>query len=207
MNDQLIKIRRGEKMKKMSLKLFLAILTFTLLLSACGGAAVSAEPTAGKAQAALVQFTGIIEAMDGDQWTINGQVLTVPPTLLRGKTFNVGDTIDMEVEVGDDGSFVVKSVDRSDDDNSNDDDDGNSNDDNDSNSNDDNGNDSNSNSSNSNSNSSNSNDDDDDNNSNSSNVNSNGSNSNDDDDDDNNSNDSNSNDDDDDDDDNDNDDD
>jgi antitoxin component of MazEF toxin-antitoxin module len=195
MNDQLIKTQRGEKMKKISLKLLLAVMTFALLLSACGGAAVSAEPTAGKAQAALVQFTGIIEAMDGDQWTINGQVLTVPPTLLRGKTFNVGDTIDMEVEVGDDGSFVVKSVDRSDDDNSNDDDDSNSNDDDDSNSNDDNGNDSNSNSSNGNGNSSNSNDDDDDdNNSNSSNTNSNSSNSNDDD---NNSNDSNSNDDDD----------
>ncbi|MBM4427019.1 MAG: hypothetical protein FJ031_07250 [Chloroflexi bacterium] len=183
-------------MKKVSLKLFLAVMTFALLLSACGGAAVSADPTAGKAQAALVQFTGIIEAMDGDQWTINGQVLTVPPTLLRGKTFNVGDAIDMEVEVGDDGSFVVKSVERSDDDNSNDDDDDNSDDDNDSNSNDDNGNDSNSNSSNSNSSNSNDDDDGDDNNTNSSNVNSNSSNSNDDDD--NNSNDSNSNDDDDD---------
>jgi antitoxin component of MazEF toxin-antitoxin module len=178
MNDQLIKTQRGEKMKKISLKLLLAVMTFALLLSACGGAAVSAEPTAGKAQAALVQFTGIIEAMDGDQWTVNGQVLTVPPTLLRGKTFNVGDTIDMEVEVGDDGSFVVKSVDRSDDDNSNDDDDGNSNDDDDSNSSDDDDgnsndddNDSNSNSSNTNSNSSNSNDDDDDNNSDDSNSN------------------------------------
>jgi hypothetical protein len=173
MHDQLIKIRRGEKMKKMSLKLFLAILTFTLLLSACGGAAVSAEPTAGKAQAALVQFTGIIEAMDGDQWTINGQMLTVPPVLLQGKTFNVGDTIDMEVEVGDDGSFIVKRVDRSDDDSNSNGDDG-------SNSNDDNGNDSNTNTSNLNSNSSN-------NNSNG-NSNSNSSNSNDDDDDDNNSN-------------------
>jgi len=177
-------------MKKISLKLFLAVMTFALLLSACGGAAVSAEPTAGKAQAALVQFTGIIEAMDGDQWTINGQVLTVPPALLNGKAFNVGDTIDMEVEVGDDGSFVVKRVERSDDDNSNDDDDsnsndddGNSNDDDDSNSNDDDDNNSND--------DGNSNDDDgnsnDDNDSNSSNSN----------DDDNNSNDSNSNDDDD----------
>lgn len=119
-------------MKKMSLKLFLAVMTFALLLSACGGA-VSAEPTAGKAQAALVQFTGIIEAMDGDQWTVNGQVLTVDPSLLGGKTFNVGDTIEMEVEVQSDGAVVVKRVNGSDDDNSNDDDDsdlnGNSNDD------------------------------------------------------------------------------
>lgn len=119
-------------MKKMSLKLFLAVMTFALLLSACGGAAVSAEPTAGKAQAALVQFTGIIEAMDGDQWTVNGQVLTVDPSLLGGKTFKVGDTIEMEVEVRSDGAIVVKRVSGSDDDNSNDDDDsdlnGNSND-------------------------------------------------------------------------------
>lgn len=118
-------------MKKMSLKLFLAVLTFAMLLSACGGA-VSAEPTAGKAQAAFVQFTGIIEAMDGNQWTVNGQVLTVDPSLLGGRAFNVGDTIEMEVEVQSDGAVVVKRVNGSDDNNSNDDDDsdlnGNSND-------------------------------------------------------------------------------
>jgi len=137
-------------MKKISRALLFVLALTAMLISACSGAATATSGGAGKGQASLVEFTGVIEAMDGNQWTIGGQVITVDPAVLNDAAFKVGDTVKVEMKVQDDGSLVVTSVetpqadDNTNDDNSNDD---NSNDDNvnDHNSNDDNANDDNSN--------------------------------------------------------------
>jgi hypothetical protein len=122
-----------------------------LLISACSGVAASEEKGNGsKVEPSLVEFTGVIESIDGNQWVINGQALTVDPAIVRDGPFDVGDTVKVEAEVALDGSITVTRVElpsadeNSNDDNGNDD---NSNDDNgnDDNSNDDNGNDDNSN--------------------------------------------------------------
>ena len=145
-------------MKKQFRFLFVVLALVAMFISACGGAATANSSVGGdKPRASLVEFTGVIEAIDGNQWTINGQVITVDPAVLRDGPFAVGDTVKVEAEVQADGSVVVTRVeppvagvdDNSNDDNS-DDDNGNnenSNDDNgnDDNSNDDNGNDDNSN--------------------------------------------------------------
>ncbi len=99
-------------MKKYSnLYLVLAALT-AMLISACGGAAAGTETSAGsgKPLASLVEFTGVIEAIDGNQWTVNGQVITVEPSVLRDGPFEVGDTVKIEAEVQADGSLVVTRV-------------------------------------------------------------------------------------------------
>jgi predicted small secreted protein len=148
-------------MKKQFRFLIVVVALVSMLISACGG---TANTSAGgdKPRASLVEFTGVIEAIDGNQWTINGQVITVDPAVLRDGPFAVGDTVKVEAEVQEDGSVVVTRVeppvagldDNSNDDNSNDDNgnDDNSNDDNsnDSNSNGDNGNEDNGNDDNSN---------------------------------------------------------
>lgn len=141
-------------MKKQSKFLLILVALFAMILSACGGTAVTETETsagANKPLASLVQFTGVIDAIDGNQWTVNGQVITVDPVVVRDGTFKVGDTVKVEGEVQADGTLVVTRVELpTDASNSNDD-----------NENDDNSNADNSNSSNanSNSNSSNSNDD------------------------------------------------
>ena len=160
----------------------------SMLLGACAAAPASGS---SKVETASVAYTGTIESISGTQWIVNGQTITVDPSVVRDGPFSVGDTVKVEVDVNQDGSITVtrvetpSSADLSDlpslgNDNSN----GNSNDDNSNgNTNDDNSNlnangntnDDNSNSS-SNSNDSNSNDD-----SNTNDDNSNGSNSNDDD--------------------------
>jgi len=109
--------------------LFVVAGILAMLVSACG--AVTAETAGGgsKPRAALVEFTGVIEAIDGNQWTVNGQVITVDPSVLRDGQFMVGDTIKVEAEVQADGSVVVTRVelpasainDNSNDSNSNDD--------------------------------------------------------------------------------------
>jgi len=150
-------------MKKQFRFLFVVLALVAMFISACGGAATANSSVGGdKPRASLVEFTGVIEAIDGNQWTINGQVITVDPAVLRDGPFAVGDTVKVEAEVQADGSVVVTRVeppvtgldDNSNDDNSNDDNgnDDNSNDDNsnDSNSNGDNGNEDNGNDDNSN---------------------------------------------------------
>ena len=94
--------------------MLLLITTLTaLLVSACGGVAAASTETSvgsGKPQASLIEFTGVVEAIDGDQWTINGQVVTIDPSVLRDGPFDVGDTVKVEAEVQDDGSVVVTRV-------------------------------------------------------------------------------------------------
>lgn len=92
--------------------LFVLLALVAILVSACGPVAAGNETSSGgdKPRASLVEFTGIIEGMDGNQWTINGQTITVDDTILRDGPFQVGDTVKVEAEVQADGSVVVTRV-------------------------------------------------------------------------------------------------
>lgn len=83
----------------------LAIATY--LLSACGPAAAVKGPHVNADQ---VVITGVIEAINGDTWTVNGQTLTIDPSVVHGGPFNVGDTVKVEAALAPDGSLVVESV-------------------------------------------------------------------------------------------------
>ncbi len=147
------------------------VLLAAYVLSACGGGAPVASPAeqaSVKVDASLVAYTGTIEGMNGNQWIINGQTLTVDPAVVRDGPFQVGDVVKIEGNVNPDGSLTVSRIEapsaadltelpRLGDDNANSNDD-NSNDAN-ANSNDGNGNDDNANNANSNSNDDDSNDD------------------------------------------------
>lgn len=90
--------------------IFVLVLT-ALLVSACAGAASPASNSGGgKAQAGVVEFTGVIQAINGNQWTINDQVVTVDPAVIRDGPFQVGDTVKLEAEVAQDGSVMVTRV-------------------------------------------------------------------------------------------------
>ena len=96
----------------------LALLTvFVLVLSACGptaGAPVGNAPStsggAPKAESAPVEFTGTIESISGNQWTVNGQPVVVEAQALGGMTYNVGDTVLVKGNVAQDGTVTVGSV-------------------------------------------------------------------------------------------------
>jgi hypothetical protein len=173
-------------MKKISRSVLALFVLASLLLGACAGAAASSSPAGSKVQASSVAYTGTIESINGSQWVVNGQTITVDPAVVKDGPFNVGDLVKVEVQVNADGSVTVTRIevpsagdladlpdfgdDNSNDSNSNDNDDDNSNDDNsndsnsnDANSNDDDGNSNDDNSNDTNSNDSNSNDNDDDN--------------------------------------------
>ena len=92
------------------------ILLGGILLSACAGAPSSpAAPdttSTGSDKALLSEavFTGVIESMDSDQWTISGQTVKVAPSLLQDRSFVVGDTVKVEALVAEDGSVTAQRV-------------------------------------------------------------------------------------------------
>jgi hypothetical protein len=55
-------------------------------------------------------FTGVIEAINGDQWTVNGQTFIVDPSVVQDVPFVIGDTIKVEAQVADDGTITIQRV-------------------------------------------------------------------------------------------------
>ena len=94
---------------------FSVLTLFVLVLSACGATAPAANlPVGGadKAQSAPVEFTGTIQAINGNQWTVNGQQLVVDAQALGGApAFNVGDTVHIKGTVAQDGTVNVSGMD------------------------------------------------------------------------------------------------
>jgi uncharacterized protein DUF5666 len=82
------------------------------LLAACGGTLPSsAAPAKGpKVDASIVAFTGIVEAINGAQWTVSGQTLTLDPQVSLDPNIKVGDRVKVEANVSADGSVVALKV-------------------------------------------------------------------------------------------------
>jgi hypothetical protein len=99
-------------MKKISRFLLFVLTIATLVLSACGGTAVTPAVTGGggKVEPIPAAFIGLVERIAGDQWVINGQTVTVSPGVIRNGPFNVGDQVKVEGLVKADGSFAVSKV-------------------------------------------------------------------------------------------------
>lgn len=122
-------------MKGISRYVFFAMLTVGMLLvSACGATTqFSDDSGSAKPLPSLVSVSGIIEAINGNQWTVDGQVIIVDASMLDDddlENYKVGDFVELEVETLADGSVVARSVDSGDDkSNENDDDSSNTNDD------------------------------------------------------------------------------
>lgn len=95
-------------MKKL---LLIGLVLAAMLLNACG-AAQPTESSVGavKGNASLVEFTGVIDSINGDQWVVNGQPLTVDPAIIKDGPFQVGDTVKVEADVQADGTVVITRV-------------------------------------------------------------------------------------------------
>ena len=97
---------------KIPAKIILPVLVLsTLLLSACSGVAALSNSSAGsKVEAAPIEFTGIIQAMNGNQWVVDGQTITIDPSILKDGAFSLGDTVKVQAQTGPDGSITVTQI-------------------------------------------------------------------------------------------------
>ena len=91
------------------------VLIVTYVLSACGGLPQPAgqspdDQAAIKVRAVEVAYTGVIEVINSNEWTINGQTIVVDPLVVRDGPFQVGDTVKVEGEINPDGTFRVSRV-------------------------------------------------------------------------------------------------
>lgn len=85
------------------------------LLAACGGTLPQAT-TSGKGpkvEANVVAFTGVVEAINGTQWTVGGQTLTLDPQISLDPDIAVGDQVRVEANVSADGAVVALKVESS----------------------------------------------------------------------------------------------
>ena len=85
------------------------------LVSACSGAtpapAVVEDSSNGQFQE--IVFTGIVESMDGGQWQINGEVVSVDAVTSVDGNIQVGDRVKVEASVSSDGTVIALRIESS----------------------------------------------------------------------------------------------
>ncbi|MCX6057725.1 MAG: DUF5666 domain-containing protein [Chloroflexi bacterium] len=96
-------------MNKISKYLVVFFVLASMLLNACAGASPS-QSGGGKVEASSIAYTGTIESINGNQWVVNGQTITVDPSVISDGPFNVGDMVKIEVQIAQDGSITVTRV-------------------------------------------------------------------------------------------------
>lgn len=96
-------------MNKISKYLVVFFVLASMLLNACTGASPS-QSGGGKVEASSIAYTGTIESINGNQWVVNGQTITVDPSVINDGPFNVGDMVKIEVQIAQDGSVTVTRV-------------------------------------------------------------------------------------------------
>ena len=96
-------------------KVLFFFLIATYLLAACGGNLPQATTSAqgSKVEENIVAFTGIVEAINGAQWTIGGQTLTLDPQVSLDPNIALGDQVKVEANVSADGTVVAIKVESS----------------------------------------------------------------------------------------------
>ncbi|MBI5297283.1 MAG: hypothetical protein HY869_17530 [Chloroflexi bacterium] len=103
--------------KSQRFPLLTVILLAAYVLSACGTAAPTAAPAAQQSSsnaavsgpqvlAVEVAFSGMVEAMNGTQWVVDGKTITVEPQAVAGGSIQVGDMVKVEGTVQKDGSIT-----------------------------------------------------------------------------------------------------
>lgn len=83
------------------------------LLAACGGAARPASQpvkVSVDGNAAQVEFTGNLDAINGNQWTVGGQTVEVDQQTALGRDFRVGDQVQVHATVHADGSVKADTL-------------------------------------------------------------------------------------------------
>ena len=100
---------------------FSALVILAYVLSACNGVSAGQSINNQQAQSGQAQdvvFTGTIESVNGNQWTVSGQTITVADGAAAG-AIAVGDNVKVEAHVAPDGSITAVHVEVSGADNAN----------------------------------------------------------------------------------------
>ena len=108
--------------KSLRFTLFTVAVLAAYVLSACGAPAPAAAPAAPQSSssnpsvadaptvlAVEVAFSGMVEAMNGSQWVVDGKTINVDPQTVAGSV-QIGDMVRVEGTVGQDGAITSTRV-------------------------------------------------------------------------------------------------
>ena len=108
--------------KSLRFTLFTVAVLAAYVLSACGAPAPAAAPAAPQSSssnpsvadaptvlAVEVAFSGMVEAMNGSQWVVDGKTINVDPQTVAGGV-QIGDMVRVEGTVGQDGAITSTRV-------------------------------------------------------------------------------------------------
>jgi hypothetical protein len=84
-------------------QVFSLVLIAAYLLAACSGTAPQAAPN-------VTAFRGVVEAMNGSEWTVGGQKVTLDPQALPDPNISVGDHVQVQAKLSPDGTVVALNV-------------------------------------------------------------------------------------------------
>jgi hypothetical protein len=111
-----IKFSSEVKMQKTNhVKVFSFFLIAAYLLAACGGTLPGTSVSAGasKVQADVVAFSGTVESINGSEWTVAGQKLSLDPQVSLDPNITVGDEVKVEANVLSNGAVIALKVESS----------------------------------------------------------------------------------------------
>lgn len=84
------------------------------LLAACGGTPQTVGSVQGpKVETNVVAFTGIVESIGGNEWTVSGQKVILDPQASLDPNIALGDEVKVKANVLSDGAIVVMKVESS----------------------------------------------------------------------------------------------
>lgn len=86
-------------------------LVSSVFLAGCGAGVPAVGPTQLPGNStAQVEFSGRVEAINGSQWTVNGQVVQISGQTRLGGNFLVGDEVKVSATVNADGSVAADEI-------------------------------------------------------------------------------------------------
>lgn len=93
-------------------KVFSLFLIAAYLLVACGGTLPTSKPTTNvpNPDANAVAFSGVVQAMNGTEWTVGGQNVVLDPQAVLDPNISVGDLVNVEANISVDGAVVARKV-------------------------------------------------------------------------------------------------
>ena len=100
------------KMRMINKVVLAVLLMVGMVLSACGPVPASTDHNVvgAKVDASPIEFTGIVEAIDGNEITVDGKVIVVTPEMISTGDIEVGDSVEVEATEDESGALIAESV-------------------------------------------------------------------------------------------------
>jgi len=97
-------------MKKQTLLMFATLTILGILVAGVSPVAASLEQIESEDDIPSVEVTGVVEAINGDQVTVDGQVITVDVAIIESIGFVVGDMVEVKVTTNENGELVAEFI-------------------------------------------------------------------------------------------------